>query len=253
MYTEEQLSKLEQEELTITEEAIAVMILLLASTRNDIEKELRNFYQKYGKDGVITYHEARKWVSEKDHRRRSTVLLLTINELFRNTEAIVVEDFESFLTEVIGMEKDMFGADVDVEEVLAIKWGLDNLTWLERLHDNFDLWVARIQNDIKIGMIQQLNIEEVVERINARFGSITKAVHKLAVTESTAVGSLARKGLFKVMGVKKYRYFAKIDERTCEQCGALHGTIFPISEFKVGVTASPIHPHCRCWEEPIME
>ena len=134
-----------------------------------------------------------------------------------------------------------------------MKWGLDNLNWLQRLQDDFDLWVARIQSDIKIGMIQRLNIEEVVERLNARFKSITKAVHKLGVTESTAVGSLARKSLFKALGITKYRYFAKIDERTCEQCGALHGTVFPISEFEVGVTASPIHPHCRCWEEPIME
>ena len=253
MYTEEQLSKLEQEELTVTEEAIAVMILLLASTRNDIEKELRNFYQKYGKDGVITYKEARKWVSEKDHRRRSTVLLLTINELFRNTEAIVVEDFESFLTEVIGMEETLFGAKVNIEEVLAMKWGLDNLNWLQRLHDDFDLWVARIQSDIKIGMIQQLNIEEVVERINARFGSITKAVHKLAVTESTAVGSLARQSIFKELGISKYQFYTKVDERRCEECGALHGKIFPMSAYEVGVTASPIHPRCRCWEVPILE
>lgn len=253
MYTEEQLSKLEQEELTVTEEAIAVMILLLASTRNDIEKELRNFYQKYGKDGVITYKEARKWVSEKDHRRRSTVLLLTINELFRNTEAIVVEDFESFLTEVIGMEETLFGAKVNIEELLAMKWGLDNLNWLQRLQDDFDLWVARIQSDVKIAMMQRKNIEEVITQLNKRFKSMDKALHKLGVTESTAVGSLARKSLFKALGITKYRYFAKIDERTCEQCGALHGTIFPISEFEVGVTASPIHPHCRCWEEPIME
>lgn len=67
MYTEEQFINLEQEERELTDEAIAIMLLILANIKGDLEKELQSFYQKYGKDGVVTYSEARKWVSEQDH------------------------------------------------------------------------------------------------------------------------------------------------------------------------------------------
>ena len=73
MYTDEQFEQLEQEELEITEEEIALMLLLLSATKSTVEKELRDFYSKYGKDGVVTYQEARKWISSADHRRRLTV------------------------------------------------------------------------------------------------------------------------------------------------------------------------------------
>ena len=78
-------------------------------------------------------------------------------------------------------------------------------------------------------------------------------LNKLALTESTAVGSIARREIFKELGIKKYQFFTKPDERRCETCGAMHGLIFPISAYEIGVTASPLHPHCRCWEVPITD
>lgn len=63
MWSDEQFEKLEEEERNHTNEAIIAMLLVIAMAKDDIEKELRNFYQKYGKDGVVTYQEARKWVS----------------------------------------------------------------------------------------------------------------------------------------------------------------------------------------------
>ena len=40
---------------------------------------------------------------------------------------------------------------------------------------------------------------------------------------------------YKECGVKKYRYLAALDSRTC-----------PISEMKIGVNCPPMHPECRC-------
>lgn len=34
--------------------------------------------------------------------------------------------------------------------------------------------------------------------------------------------------------------------RTCEECGALDGKIFPVTEAKVGVNYPPLHPNDRC-------
>ena len=48
IYDEKALTELEQEENSLTEETLVMLFLLLRSTHSDLEKELRQFYQKYG-------------------------------------------------------------------------------------------------------------------------------------------------------------------------------------------------------------
>lgn len=253
MYSEDKFIELEQEELEITSEALLAMFLIIASTKGNIEKELRAFYQKYGKDGVVTYAEARKWISEQDHQRRLTALLLYINGEFFTTLGALENHFRNFLTEVIGKESTFFGVKVDVDKLLNKPWGWDDLAWLDRLEADLNLWNATIAKDLKRAMHRGARLDDVLNQLEKRFGSIEKVLKKLGLSESTAIGSLSRHEIFKELGITKYQFFAKTDERTCEECGALHGHTFPISAFEVGVTASPIHPYCRCWEVPITE
>ena len=128
---------------------------------------------------------------------------------------------------------------------------MDNLTWLDRLADNVTTWNAYVTTDVKRAVLARKNIEEVAELLNKRFLTMENVIKRLALTETTAAGSIARKAAFKELGITKYKYYAREDERTCEQCGSLHGLIFPISAYEVGSTASPLHPSCRCHCVPI--
>lgn len=251
MWTDEQFDELEQEEHSLTEEAIIAMLLLLNSAKNDIEKELRSFYQQYGKDGVITWSDVRKWTIGKNRKRRMTVLLLFLADRFDTLHLKLNPKFNTLLTNVIDKEFDFFNVDLDVEDILNTYWGVDDATWFTRLSDDVDLWKAYVFNDLKQSFMRQDTIDDVLEHLDKRFTSIERIIQRLALTESTAVGSIARKQIFKELGIKKYRFYAREDERTCEHCGSLHGLIFPMTAYEVGVTASPIHAHCRCWEVPI--
>ena len=253
MYTDTQFEELEQEERNLTNEAVFAMILILASLKGDLEKELREFYSKYGKDGVVTYPEARKWISEQNHQRRLTALLLLISGGFNRTLGELEEHFRKFLIEVVGKETTFFGVKIDVDKLLSRKWGVNELYWLERLEADVELWQAYIANDLKRAMHQGRSIDDVIKQLDKRFDSINYVLETLGLTESTAVGSLSRQEIFKELGITKYRFYTRPDERRCETCGAMHGLVFPISAYEVGVTASPMHPRCRCWEVPIME
>lgn len=253
MYTDEELIALEEEEHTLTLEAIMVMLLALGVTHNELEKELRAFYQKYGTDGIVTYQEARRWVSDKDHRSRIVLLLLFINSKFNDLLGEIKAPFNSSLRSVIAKESEFFGVDLDAEDLLYDKWGADEAMWLERLEDDVELWYHNISKDIKQRLLKRDSIDDVLDDLDKRFTSIEKVLKRLALTESTAMGSIARRKIFKELGIKKYRFYAREDERTCEHCGALHGLVFPMTAYEVGVTASPIHAHCRCWEIPIVD
>lgn len=253
MYTEEEFTQLEQEERELTDEAIVILLLILANTKSNLEKELRNFYQQYGSDGVVTWQQARKWVSDKDHRRRLTALLILLTDEFDKLHSKLNPKFDSFLTKVVNKELDFFNVDLDVEDILNHVWGVDEATWFNRLADDVELWKVYVANDLKRSFMRQDNVEDVIEQLNKRFTSMEKVIQKLAMTESTAVGSLARREIFKEIGISKYQYYAREDERTCEVCGSLHGLVFPVSSYEIGVNASPMHPWCRCWEVPIMD
>jgi SPP1 gp7 family putative phage head morphogenesis protein len=253
MYTEQEFIDLEQEERHLTDEAIAIMLLILANTKGNLETELRKFYQQYGKDGVVTYAEARKWVSQQDHQRRLTALTLYASGEFASALNKVKTTFEKMLKSVIGKETGFFDVEVDIDTILSMPWGEDMSTWLKRLEDDVDLWNIRISADWKRSILQRKSLDDVLAILDKRFDSIYSIVNKLGLTESTAIGSLARQKIFKQLGIGKYRFYAKADERTCSYCGSMHGLVFPISAYEVGVTASPIHPHCRCWEVPILE
>lgn len=253
MWTEEQFIALEQEERVITDEAILIMLLVLAGVRGNIEKELRDFYSKYGKDGVVTYAEARKWISEQDHRRRLTALFTYVGGEFLTTLGKLETHFREFLTSIVTKEGSFFGISLNVDKLLEKPWGIDELYWLERLENDINLWQGHINKDIKHAILQRRSLEEVIMLMDTRFNSIDKALKNLGLSESTAIGSLSRQEIFKELGIAKYQFFTKPDERRCDICGAMHGLVFPVSVYEVGVTASPIHPRCRCWEVPIME
>lgn len=229
------------------------MMLLLANTKGNIEKELRDFYSKYGRDGVVTYNEARKWVSEQDHQRRLTALLAFLALQLDSTLIGIKKEFEKMLKLVIGKETGFFNVDIDIDAVLEMAWGADELNWLKRLEEDADLWKVYIANDWKRSMLQRKQLDDVLKLLDKRFTSIDSIIKTLGLTESTAIGSLARKKIFAELGITKYRFYTKPDERRCETCGAMHGLVFPISAYEVGVTASPIHPRCRCWEIPIVD
>ena len=253
MYNDEQFEELEREERLLTDESIAIMLYILANTRDNLERELRSFYNQYGKDGVVTYAEARKWVSEKDHQRRLTALTLYASYEFASALEKLKIEFERMLKSVIGKENGFFDVEADWELILNTKWGSDNSTWLTRLENDVDLWNVRITSDWKRALLQRKKIDEVLEMLDDRFTSIEAVMNKLGLTESTAIGSIARKKIFQELGVTKYQFYTKPDERRCETCGEMHGLVFPISAYEIGVTASPLHPHCRCWEIPIKE
>lgn len=250
IYDERALTELEQEENKLTEETLLLLFLLLRSTRSELEKELRQFYQKYGKDGVITYPEVRKWVSEKNHQRRLTWLLALLSTNFSSLFSKMRKEFESMTAEVIKMEFEFFGVALDTPK---LNWGVDDLTWLDRLADDVSSWEVYVANDIKRGILTRKNLDDILSTLSKRFITMEHITRRLAITEKTAVGSIARKAAFKELGITKYQYFAREDERTCEQCGALHGLIFPISVYEVGSTAPCLHPLCRCITVPIRD
>ena len=246
---------MEHEERELTDAAILALILILADVKDNLETELRNFYSKYGTDGVVTYAEARKWVGGNDRRRRLTALLVYINENFDELRVKLTPKFKRMLEDVIGKEIEFFKVDSEniADKPLTETWNADDKNWQDRLDDDIAIWCAYILMDIKQALLKRKSIDEVLAKLDKRFATMEYVLTTLGLSESTAVGSMARRMIFQQLGIGRYQFYTKADERTCETCGSMHGLIFPMSAYEIGVTASPIHPNCRCQTIPIIE
>ena len=68
----------------------------------------------------------------------------------------------------------------------------------------------------------------------------------------THVQTEAAADRYKDAGVTEYEILVAEDERLCNECGAMHGKRFPITEKQPGINAPPFHPNCRCTIIPVL-
>lgn len=254
--TDRDYEKFEEKQHNKTERAIHEAVALLSSGRKDIDRELSDFYRRYGTDGVVTYQEARKWAGKDDHRRRMVVLFLAIGKIISDTLNGIHGVLDSHLRKVIREEFKLHGVDLSdetIDNLIRMKWKNEygEANWSDRLNAYNDRWNTVLCNDVKTAFHTQNDLDDVEDDYDVRFKSMKNLLTVLFITETTAVGTLARQAVFKSMGISAYRFYARMDERTCEYCGGLHGRVFPMSAYEIGVTASPIHARCRCWEVPV--
>ena len=175
IYSEEELDQLEQKEHSLTEEALLVMFSSVTSTRTELEKELRSFYHQYGKDGIVTYAEARKWISMKDRRKRLNVLLLFIANQFSGLFNNLQFDFKTMLSNVIDTEAVFFDVDVEYQQ-LPHEWGGDELNWYERLEKDVLAWSVAVQSNIKRSILRRNTLSELLNDLERQFGSMESAL-----------------------------------------------------------------------------
>lgn len=252
MYTEKEIVELTEEEQELTEEELLVLLAALNATLQDLEKELRNFYQEFGKDGVVTYSEVKKWVSDKKHVTRLLFLNQTISDVFERGFDVFEDSFATHLRAIVKKECKFFNVDIDIDEVLNTLWGVDESNWLQRLNAHRSKWNIVINNDLKLSFLKRDSIGNVLTQTIERGESMETILKRLWRTESSAISSIARKNIFEKLGIKKYQ-FIHVDGCVCERCSDMHNRIFPIAEYIVGVTANPLHPNCNDITVPITE
>lgn len=256
--TDKEYEKFEEEQHEETMLVYAAFLMFLDGCHDDINRQLADFYRKYGTDGVITYNEAKKWAGKNDRRKRMVVIFMLfagiIGGLFDNLRPVAEKHFRS----VIEKEFRLHGVDLDddtIEKILTTKWehsyGMDS--WASRLDGYEDRWVTLLNNDLKTAFHTENDVDDMVDDYNVRFNSMGRILRKFLITETTALGIMARRAALKKKApdIDGYRWYTRMDERVCAHCGSLHGVVFPWSAYQIGVTAPPAHEFCRCWIVPV--
>lgn len=143
--------------------------------------------------------------------------------------------------------------DDTIKKVLARPWTLDAQTFSDRIWANKQALVNSVNTQLTQAIMRGAAPDKAIKAIADRFKVSRSQAGRLVMTETAAFANMARKDCFTDLGVKKYVIVETLDKETCGLCGSLDGKVYPMGEYKVGVTAPPFHPWCRGTTAPYYE
>lgn len=129
-------------------------------------------------------------------------------------------------------------------------WTADGINFVERIEIRSSQLLDQIRREITQSILMGENPDNIVDTVRKRFKVSLSAAKNIINTESTRVVSEATRDAMRESEIKYYQLRAVLDARTSDICLGMNGKIFPLSEFEIGITASPFHSHCRTIEVP---
>lgn len=249
----------------------------------EAQKEIEAFYGRYASKEGITISEAKKRVSRMDVEAFSKMakrmvetkdfspqanaalrlynLTMKVNrlELLKSRIGLrLVDGFDEIdkLTETLlvnaGVDEFKRQAGILGESVInpeqkaeaIAKSSFQNANFSDRIWMYQDQLRNEIANDLRSGLIQGKNSQEMARKLRRRFGVSMYNASRLARTEMARVQTEAQMQSFERNGYTHYVFIAR--ESACDHCAPLDGKIFAVKDIRPGVNAPPIHPHCFC-------
>ena len=136
-----------------------------------------------------------------------------------------------------------------INQVIRKPWLKDGKTFSDRIWQDKEQLINTLRTKITQSFITGSTLDEAVEDISKFVSDKIKnkeyVARRLLETESAAYASKAQIEAFKSIDVEKYEIVATLDLHTSEICQEMDGKVFNISDYEVGVTASPFHCNCR--------
>ena len=133
-----------------------------------------------------------------------------------------------------------------IEKILSRPWTADGQTFRDHCWTNKASLIDSVNKNLTQMLIRGDSPDKAITEITKEFGLSKRKAGRLVMTESAYFSSTAQQDCFSELGVEKYKIVAALDHHTCPLCGELDGKVLKMSDYKVGQTAPPFHPWCRC-------
>jgi SPP1 gp7 family putative phage head morphogenesis protein len=136
---------------------------------------------------------------------------------------------------------------VGARQLINAIWCVDNKSFSDRVWNNVNNLIETLNEGLIDSVITGRKTTQLKKLLVERFKVSYSQADSVARTEIAHVQNVAARQRYEDYGIRKYKVRAAEDERTCEICGSLHGTIHEIGERE----PVPAHPRCRCSIIPI--
>ena len=228
-------------------------------------------YINYGKENAVSgaWSKELENVSARVHISRLEALKIQLQQqaevlaearVKATTDASVLSYTESYYHTAYEVQKGLgVGWTMqavnsgEVEKLLSRPWTTDMKTFRARCWTDKVSLVETVNQELTRMVATGEAPDKAIAAIVKKFGVSKYNAGRVVMTESAYFSSAAQKDCFKDLGVERYQVVATLDSTTCETCGELDSQVFLMSAYKVGATAPPFHPWCRCCTCPYFE
>lgn len=137
-----------------------------------------------------------------------------------------------------------------IDMMIKKPWAQDGKAFSDRIWQNKEKLIRELHTELTQNIIRGESPGKAISSLAKKMNVSKAQAGRLIMTESAAISSKARKECFDDLDVERYQFVGTLDGKTCELCGSMDGKVFQMTDYEVGVTASPIHPNCRCSTAP---
>lgn len=232
------------------EEKNIALLEMYNKTSQNIKKELYSLAEKAEGNGGLG----------RTDQYRFNKLLGQQGHIFKEIEKLGEEVEKHATSQMINGGKHVYGnvmeslGQVDysmpnkkiMEQMLRSPW--KGSFFSERLWKDTGKLEQKLNSIINDGVSSGRTITEMAIQLSNAMNSSFNDAHRLIRSETINYLNRSAKRGYKDAGITKIRYWAALDERTCDECGALHDKVFSINK-----DPSTPHPGCRCTRLPVLD
>lgn len=154
----------------------------------------------------------------------------------------------------IGIGKSFMRLDTnEIDKIISRPWTSDGTNFSKRVWGKHRVELVKtLNNDLTQAIIRGDDPQKLINKIAKDFRVSKQSAGRLVLTESAFFASASKKDSYEKLGVKAFRISATLDANTCTDCSFREKAIIPIDEYRIGDTAPPFHPRCRCTTFPYL-
>lgn len=134
-------------------------------------------------------------------------------------------------------------SDKTMQEILTYNWSGKEFS--NRIWDHQSGSLQTIRRELEKSFASGRSIQQTTKAIMDVTDVSKLRVEALVQTESNFFHGLAAQNSYVDAEIEKYEVLATLDSRTSPICRHQDGKVYPLKDYKPGVTANPFHVRCR--------
>lgn len=200
-------------------------------------------------------------LAAKSRISRKEQMLATVYQ----TMISLSKDTETKLTDLLG---DMFKTNYyrgcyDVQSILGVGFNVSKVdvkmlrrilehpwsgkNFSQALWENTDKLAILAKRELTMGFMTGSSVQKMAKEINDVMGKGRYAAERLVRTESSYFSNQGRMASYQELGFEEYKFLGG----GCDDCMAINGMTFKVSEAEPGLNLPPMHPNCKCTTIPV--
>lgn len=194
------------------------------------------------------YQMDKYWSMNAQLKKRLTSLgdklTVLMSKLF---EIVYIDSYEAI--NIKGLEAFSTVDEAAVKQVLNAVWATDGQSWSQRIWQNTQMLQQMLDEQLVHCVATGKKPTQLKNLLQERFDVSYHRADTLVRTEVAHIQTEAAKQRYLDYGIREVQFWADPDERTCPECGKLHGKKYPVGAH----VPLPAHPNCRCCIVPVVD